>query len=65
MFSDANLAKPKVKFSHKSNKRDPDEVATRETDLVQAILALNNYRMITRLVECTNISLLSIFSLPG
>ena len=48
MFSDSNLARPKVKFSTKSNKRDPDEVATRETNINQALIALNNYRLINR-----------------
>ena len=51
MFSDANLARPKVKFSTKSNKRDPDEVATRETNIAQALIALNNYRLINRWVN--------------
>ena len=65
MFSDANLARPKVKFSTKSNKRDPDEVATRETNIAQALIALNNYRLINRWEHSAPATGIFLSFLPG
>ena len=44
-----DLRRPNVKFTSKTSKRDADEVATHETDVYKAIIALNNYRVIVRL----------------
>ena len=49
MFSDENLARPNVKFSSKTAKRDSEEVAVKETDIYRVLIALNSYRIITRL----------------
>ena len=44
-----DLRRPNVKFAHKTSKRDADEVASQETNIYKAIIALNNYRVILRL----------------
>ena len=46
MFSDENLARANVRFSSKSSKREPEEVANKETSVMRALVALNNYRVI-------------------
>ena len=48
MFTDENLARPNVKSTTKSAKREPDEVAEKlkDTEINKSIIALNNYRLI-------------------
>ena len=64
MFSDENLARPNVRFSNKSAKREPDEVATKETDVLRAVIALNNYRVSYPLCNVKHYNIL-IFPRPS
>ena len=50
MFTDENLQRPNVKSSTKSANKDKDEVAIKETEVSRLIIALNNYRVIMRLL---------------
>ena len=48
MFTDDNIKRPNVKFSTKGAKKDADEVANREPDILKLVIALNNFRMVER-----------------
>ena len=42
-FFSENIRKPNVKFNNKSSKRDNEEVASKETDVLKLLIALSKF----------------------
>ena len=49
-FTDENLARPNVKFTAKKSGMEDDEIATKESRVPVLLKALNNYRVICRMI---------------
>ena len=49
-FTDENLARPNVKFTAKKSGMEEDEIATKESRVPVLLKALNNYRVINRMI---------------